>query len=185
MHDETTRALLDFTQNYCSRWDSVCGHPPASGDLYGVPSPCVQQSVNEQVFWLPQPFTLAQNLDGVKRALDMQLQPSVEAWYTAQFAGDMAAAFDGQRCTLLQTWSEEDFQRVQENLIGHLVMQRRLKASPTLFIATTDSELEVIVVCNLTGQVLLEQLGKKKRTILADNVAEFIQRLEIMLPDAA
>lgn len=184
MSDETTRALLDFTQDYCTRWDSACGHPPASDDLYGVPSPCVQQSVNEQVFWLPQPFTLAKNLDGVKRALDMQLQPSVEAWYTAQFAGDMTATFNGEACTLLQTWSEEDFQRVQENLIGHLVMQRRLKVSPTLFIATTSSELDVIAVCNLTGHVILEQLGTKKRKVLADNIAKFIGGLQIMLPDA-
>ena len=182
MIEETTRALTDFTQKYCDDWIRECGHPPASCELLGVPSPCVQQSGENEVFWLPQPFTLAQNLDAVERAIEFRIQPSVVAWYSTQFAGDMAAMFGGQACTLLQTWSEEDFLRVQENLIGHLVMKRRLKQSPTLFIATTESELEVISVCNLSGEVILEQLGTKKRTVLAPGLEQFIDELQVSLP---
>jgi SecY interacting protein Syd len=94
----------------------------------------------------------------------------------------MTATFGGKACTLLQTWSEEDYLRVQENLIGHLVMKRRLKQSPTLFIATTDSELEVISVCNLTGEVVLEQLGTEKRSLLAPDLEQFIAELQVELP---
>ena len=50
----------------------------------------------------------------------------------------MTGRFADETLTLLQTWSEEDFQRVQENLIGHLVVQKRLKLAPTLFIATLE-----------------------------------------------
>lgn len=93
----------------------------------------------------------------------------------------MHARFGEQALTLLQAWSPDDFQRVQENLIGHLVTQKRLKLSPTLFIATLDSELDVISVCNLTGEVVLETLGTRKRTTLSDSLASFLNQLEPLL----
>lgn len=183
MIEETTRALTEFTRKYCDSWSRECGHSPASSELLGVPSPCIQQTTADQVYWLPQPFTLAQNLEAVERAIELRLQPSVTAWYSSQFAGDMTATFGSTACTLLQTWSEEDFLRVQENLIGHLVMKRRLKQSPTLFIATTESELEVISVCNLSGEVILEQLGTQKRSVLAPDLQQFIEALQVALPE--
>ncbi len=36
----------------------------------------------------------------------------------------MHAQFGDIKLTLLQTWSEDDFRRVQENLIGHLVYRK-------------------------------------------------------------
>ncbi|MBV4368832.1 SecY-interacting protein [Erwinia phyllosphaerae] len=182
MNDETSRALADFTRNYCESWSRKYGHPPASSDLYGLASPCVQQTVENEVYWLPQPFTLAKNLENVERALGLRIQPSVVAWYTTQFAGDMTTLVNDQPCTLLQIWSEEDFVRMQENLIGHLVMKQRLKHSPTLFIATTPSELEVISVCNLSGEVILETLGTKKRTVLAATLEQFLISLPVSEP---
>jgi hypothetical protein len=74
----------------------------------------------------------------------------------------MAAALPVRRCCCCKP-GVDDFRRVQENLIGHLVVQK-LKLSPTLFIATLESELEVISVCNLSGEVIKETLGTAKRT---------------------
>lgn len=113
--------------------------------------------------------------------MDIVIQPALHAIYTTQFAGDMTACFAGQPLTLLQTWSEDDLQRVQENLIGHLVTQKRLKLSPTLFIATLDSELDVISVCNLSGEVIKETLGTRNRDVLAPSLADFLTRLEPLL----
>lgn len=174
MIEETSQALSDFTGRYCDHWQQQVGHAPASQDLYGIPSPCVINTLDDEVWWQPQPFTLAKNLDAVERALDITLQPSVVAFYTAQFAGDMTGTYSGKTLSLIQAWSEDDFLRVQENLIGHLVMKRRLKHSPTLFIATTDSELEVISVCNLSGEVILEQLGTQKREVIAACLKTFL-----------
>lgn len=183
MIEKTTLALNDFTRRYCDLWQQETGHAPASRDLHGIPSPCILTSSEDEVWWQPQPFTLAKNLDSVERALDISLQSAVVALFTTQFAGDMTGTFAGRAVSLIQAWSEDDFLRMQENLIGHLVMKRRLKHSPTLFIATTDSELDVISVCNLSGEVIAEQLGTLKRQILSPSLEEFLIALQPAITD--
>ena len=181
MDIETANALTSFTTRYCDAWHEKRGTWPQSTDLYGVPSPCIIASQDDYVIWQPKPFTGEQNVNAVERAMDIVVQPAVHAFYTTQFAGDMPARFAGITLTLLQTWSEDDLQRVQENLIGHLVTQKRLKLSPTLFIATLDSELDVISVCNLSGEVVKETIGTRNRETLAPSLADFLTRLEPLL----
>ncbi len=178
MMQQTAAALRDFTTRYCQHWLQQAGHGPASSDLYGVPSPCALEDREQRVVWQPQPFSLPPTLDAIERAVDIQLQPPITAFYTTQFAGDMQALFGENQLTLLQVWSEEDFLRLQENLIGHLVMQRRLRQSPTLFIATTDSEEEIISLSNLSGEVILEQPGRKQRVVLAESLEIFLKSLQ-------
>ncbi len=178
---QTAEALAAFTQRFCAAWQQRDGTPARSEDLYSVPSPCVVSTSQEAVFWQPQPFSPASTLEAVERALDIVVQPPLQTYYTTQFAGDMPARFGERQLTLLQVWSPEDFQRVQENLIGHLVTQKRLKLSPTLFIATLDSDLDIISVCNLTGEVVLETLGTRNRTTLSASIANFLTYLEPVL----
>ncbi|MEI9483934.1 SecY-interacting protein [Enterobacter cancerogenus] len=181
MDIETANALTTFTTRYCDAWHAQQGTWPQSADLYGVPSPCIITTLEDSVLWQPKPFTVEQNVNAVERAMDLVVQPAVHAYYTAQFAGDMTARFADIALTLLQTWNEDDLQRVQENLIGHLVTQKRLKLSPTLFIATLDSELDVISVCNLSGEVVKETIGTRNRDVLAPSLADFLTRLEPVL----
>ena len=181
MDHQTAEALQAFTQRYCDAWQQQYSSLPRSEELYGVPSPCISATDDDAVYWQPQPFTAEQNISAVERALDIVIQQPIHSYYTTQFAGDMAARFAGETMLLLQTWSPDDFRRVQENLIGHLVVQKRLKLSPTLFIATLESELEVISVCNLSGEVLKETLGTRKRTILSPSLASFLDQLEPVL----
>ncbi|PHM28533.1 SecY-interacting protein [Xenorhabdus innexi] len=169
-----TAALTDFTRRYVDLWQQETGLPPASSELYGIPSPCIERTGDEVVHWLPKPFTPSDKLSKVEDALDIRLQNSVHDYYVTQFAGDMSANFEGLNFSLIQVWSEEDFIRLQENLIGHLVTQKRLKLSPTIFIGTTDSDMGQISVCNLTGQVMLEQFGSKERTVLSADLAAFL-----------
>ncbi|MFD1802002.1 SecY-interacting protein [Mixta tenebrionis] len=178
MNDQTAIALRAFTQRYCQQWQQQRGHLPFSKELYGIPSPCVVEQRDDGVIWQPRPFDGEPHLAAVERALDLQLQPALVSYYTTQYAGDMPAMLDRQPITLLQIWSEDDFVRVQENLIGHLVMKRRLKQTPTLFIATTESDLDVISLCNLNGEVILETLGTPKRQILAANIQTFLNNLQ-------
>lgn len=177
MDKEIAAALKGFTTRYCDAWHDQKGTWPQSEEYVGVPSPCVISTSDGTVIWQPQPFTAEQSVNGIERAMDIVVQPAIAAFYTTQFAGDMSASYGNHRMLLLQAWSEADFQRVQENLIGHLVTQKRLKLSPTFFIATLDSELDVISVCNLSGEVIRETLGTRNREVLASNLADFLNQL--------
>lgn len=178
MEHSISAALTDFTRRYVECWQDQTGHPPASEELYGVSSPCIVEAKNDRVYWLPQVITEPLSLASIERALGIQLCPESHEFYTLQYAGDMHARWQQQTLTLLQAWSEDDFIRLQENLIGHLVTQKRLKLPPTLFIATTDSELAVISLCNISGNVLLEQFGSKQRQVLTNTLSEFLQALQ-------
>ncbi|SFN09724.1 SecY interacting protein Syd [Izhakiella capsodis] len=178
MYEDTAQALKNFTTSWCQHWQDTLGHDPLSAELYGIPSPCVIATSGEQVFWQPQPFQPLADLTAVARALDIEIQPSVNAFYTTQFAGEMSARIGDLELQLSQVWSLDDFSRTQENLIGHLLMKRRLKQTPTLFIATTITDLDVISVCNLTGEVISEQLGTKERRKLVDSLPDFLSRLQ-------
>lgn len=177
MDCDVNEALSAFTQRYISLWQQETGDLPASDALYGVPSPCIIKNQDESVYWLPQPFSSVARLDGVERALEISLHPDIHAFYTAQYAGDMTAQFDSHPCTLLQVWSEDDFVRMQENLIGHLLTQKRLKLSPTLFLATTDSEMTMVSLCNVSGQILMEEFGTRQRQMLSPDLSTFLAEL--------
>ncbi|MQL50482.1 SecY-interacting protein [Photorhabdus khanii] len=178
MISNVTEALADFTRRYVDMWQKETGASPASRELYGVPSPCITRTGNDMVYWLPQPFLSEDKLNRVEVALDIQLQPVIHDFYTSQLAGDMTVMFESQQVSLIQVWSEDDFIRLQENLIGHLVTQKRLKLSPTAFIATMDSDMSIISICNLTGEVILEQFGSNKRTRLSTDLIEFLGAIE-------
>lgn len=177
MH-EISLSLQEFTQRFCTKWQQQTGSWPLSEELYGIPSPCITHTAADSVCWQPQPFIPKADLSAVERALEITLHPDIHAFYTTQFAGDMAATSGALSLTLLQVWSEDDFQRIQSNLIGHLVMQKRLKLSPTLFLGTTADEMEAISFCNLTGEVLLEKIGTRKRDILASSLTTFLKDLD-------
>ncbi|UZX69080.1 SecY-interacting protein [Yersinia ruckeri] len=183
MDQNVSSALQNFTQRYVDLWQQQTGHPPASEELYGVASPCIIETRQDQIYWLPQPFLPVATLENVARALEIQLHDDIHTFYTQQYAGDMAAELGDHRLTLLQVWSEDDFTRLQENLIGHLVTQKRLKLSPTLFLATTESEMTMVSLCNITGNVVLEHFGSNKRTILASNLSHFLDALRPVFSD--
>ncbi|MBX4276632.1 SecY-interacting protein Syd, partial [Mycobacterium tuberculosis] len=49
------------------------------------------------------------------------------------------------------------------------------------FIATLESELDVISVCNLSGEVVKETIGTAKRITLSPSLAAFLNHLEPVL----
>ena len=74
-------------------------------------------------------------------------------------------------------WHPGDFIRLQQNLIAHVLMKRRLKQRETLFFAVTDEEDSMLSVLNSTGEVYLEQTGQEVKQLLAPDLLSFLRQL--------
>ena len=79
--------------------------------------------------------------------------------------------------SLLFAWSAKDFARLQENIIGHILMKQRLKQAETIFFAVTNEEDMIISLDNNTGEVWVEQVGCKPHKKISDSLVEFIGQL--------
>ncbi|WP_409420596.1 SecY-interacting protein [Pseudaeromonas sp. ZJS20] len=128
--------------------------------------------------WRPSLRHAPASMANLETALDTRFHPAVTAFYCHWFSQPLAASFKGLAVTLVQPWNEEDYARLQENLLAHWLMQRRLKLPETHFLATTGRDDRVISLDNLSGEVWLEQLGVGGVARLAPDLASFLARLE-------
>lgn len=177
MKQTVTQTLSELSQRYVSAWRENRDSLPISEEMMGHASLCVVSENSDVVEWQPIQRENSADFSKVEEGMEILIHPDCVALYCSQFSADMQVSFDNNPITLLQVWSDDDLVRLQENLIGHLVAQRRLKLKPTLFIATTDEEHEVVSICNISGEIILEKLGTKQRKILASNLCEFLNKL--------
>lgn len=178
MNHPVAVALSDFSSRFLQAWCDADQGFPRSEDLVGLESPCVETDSGYEVTWKPVKREPLGDLAAVEKGIELRLHEDIKVFYGAQFSGDMTARFRGLEFDLLQVFSADDELRLQENILGHLVMQRRLKLKPTVFIGVLEAEDQVISICNLTGQVILETLGKDRREVLAADVEAFLKELE-------
>jgi SecY interacting protein Syd len=143
------------------------------------PSPCeIQNSLEANMIgWQPIEMPKTQSLEAVERGIELSLHRDIHAYYTSFYNGDIPAYHQGNKLWLLQAWNEQDFEVMQENILGHLVTKRRLKQTPTVFIAVTDEPDLNIVVKNEDGSVWLEYVGKEPHKELATSISLFLDTL--------
>ncbi len=143
-------------------------------------SPCYQQSAEQGalVHWKP---VLQQGecaFSQLEEALELKLNPQFCDYFTRYFSDNLLVLAPDGGCELLQVWNADDFERLQENLIGHVLMKRRLNQPVTLFFALTDEDDLMLSVDNESGHVVLEPVGKPATRVIAPTLADFIATLK-------
>ncbi|MDP5189448.1 SecY-interacting protein [Rheinheimera baltica] len=142
------------------------------------PSPCQQGDiVDNQVPWQPVLQQPLADFSNVEQALELTLHEDIKAFYSLYYGAGLAAEHKRGKLALLMVWTSEDVKRLQENIIGHILMKRRLKQRETVFFATTEDDDILLSVLNSTGEVFLEHVGQEVTEKLADDLATFIQHI--------
>jgi SecY interacting protein Syd len=143
-------------------------------------SPCEQSEVKEgeMVSWQWQNQGGSLNFNDLEQALELSFHPDIKAYYNSIYCGPVFASVEQQQIELLQVWNDQDFERLSQNIIGHILMQRRLKQDYTVFIGCIVNGEQMLCIDNQTGQIILEVAGDKKRTVLAQSLAEFLTQAQ-------
>lgn len=167
INEPTHQAL---TTDYEPDWPSPC---------YALTDP---SSLNEgdPVHWKPVRQTSDNNFSSLEDALEITLDEQFKTFFTRYYAFNLTASAPQGPCELLQVISDDDFARLQENLIGHILMKRRLRQPETLFFGLTDDDNLILSVRNDTGEVVLERVGKKGEEKVADDLCAFLSTLTIV-----
>lgn len=143
------------------------------------PSPCIQKDIvkGEHLGWLPYKKEQYSRLDNLEHALDIKIPSALQYLFGSYFSHDINARCEEGELTILQAWNADDFDRLQKNLIAHVLMKRRLKQADTLFFALTDIEDILLSIDVNTQAVVAEQVGQKPHKVIADNLEKFIASL--------
>ena len=181
------QALLTFSKDYSQYHIEQFGHLPIVEHDEEWLSPCELGSHDtNHNYWqgveikneqLSDTKEEALTFANVESALNIELHPDIKIYFTTIFSGDIEAKCDEGDLSLLFAWNKEDFERLQENIIGHILMKQRLKQDETIFLAVTDEEDMIISVDNNNGEVWVERVGCKPHKKISDSLVEFIRQL--------
>lgn len=173
--------LQQFSAQYIEQYQLKHKHLPVVEHDEAWPSPCElpQKADSGDVFWRPMTIKKEQmlNFDNVESALEIVLHDDIKSYFTTQFSETLDASCEEGDLSLLFAWNEDDFQRLQENLIGHILMKQRLKQAETVFFAVTDEEDMIISIDNDSGSVWVERVGCEPHKKLASSLIQFISML--------
>jgi len=123
--------------------------------------------------------------ENIEHALEMTLHHDIISYYGAGYSGAMYVSINELQIELLQVWNEDDLTRLSENLIGHLLMQQKLKLSPTVFIGCVINSDTMLSIDNNNGEVVTEVAGNKQRTVVANSLGEFLEQASVLVnPDS-
>ncbi|TYK65517.1 SecY-interacting protein [Colwellia echini] len=178
-----TQALLNFSSAYVELYKTKLGHlPTVEHDEQWLS--CCEQGPHDVSHHYWQPALMESSTEGdeltfsnVESALKLELHPDIKTYFTTIFSSDINAVCAEGELSLLFAWNSEDFARLQENIIGHILMKQRLKQAETVFFAVTDEEDMIISVNNSSGEVWVEQVGCKPHKKLSDSLTDFIEQL--------
>jgi SecY interacting protein Syd len=180
---ELMQSLSFFSQKYLSEYKKKYQHLPLIEKDEHWPSPCLSDDydANHQ-HWQPCEISKPISFDNVEEALEITIHSDFNTYFTTLYSDTLDAKCHEGALSLLFAWSESDFQRLQENLIGHVLMKQKLKQPITLFFALTDDENMILSVNNDSGEVWVEKVGCVAHKKIADSLTSFINMLIPRIP---
>lgn len=136
----------------------------------------------EKVYWFPVEQHDEVDFEGVENALDIILPQAGKLYWSSYFSGSIGVTIDRLAFELLLPWNTQDIARFQENVIGHLLLQRQRKIPPTMFIGCGLQDDRILSI-DWQGHVVWEWPGRKKQVVLATDLGQLLQRCEpLVLP---
>ncbi|RCU48855.1 SecY-interacting protein [Corallincola holothuriorum] len=181
MMSATTDALASLFQRFLQATQEATGELPTLCSDPDLPSPCFVDEVEDKEgdkHWQPFKRDELGDFSNVEEAIECVLDESVKAFYQSYFCDSLALNFAGHSFDLIQVWNEQDFKGLQQNMIGHIVMKKRLGQKITLFIGCIDDDT-IISVNNETGQVVVEKVGCEPHKVLAETLPDFLNALTV------
>ena len=154
-------------------WPSLCV----------VEGPVEGPGAHAQVRWRPLARAQGADFSGIERALGTRLHADIQSFYGSFYSNPVPMRAADGPLTLLQVWNDRDFDRLQENLLGHALGQRRAKQPLSVFIAVTDEDDLNLCVNNEYGNVVLERPGEAPLREIAPSLVAFLDSLEPLVED--
>lgn len=184
-NENLVQILQEFSEKYIVEYQQIHACLPIVEQDDEWPSPCEKNATEQKslpedkVYWQPTAIEKNEELsfDNVESALNLTLHNDIKTYFTLLYSENLDARCDEGELSLLFAWNKKDFERLQENLIGHILMKQRLKQQETVFFAVTDEEDMIISVDNVSGAVWVERVGCKPHKQLSDSLAQFVSQL--------
>ncbi|MDP2562231.1 SecY-interacting protein [Psychrobium sp. 1_MG-2023] len=178
----TAQALQQFATDYSKAVANETGYLPQVCHDNEWTSPCEHEGAldGEKIQWQPQLTEHASQYNGfanIEHALELSIHQDIKDYYHSLYSGSLFGTFDSRQFELLQIWNEQDIDRLSTNIIGHIMMQQKLKQSLTVFIGCVVNSEKMLSIDNTTGQVVCEIAGNNDREVLASSICDFLSRL--------
>lgn len=178
---KVTDALAALHERYQQQY-SAAGSITKTEYIEEWNSPCYQgNAFGGEVAWVPVAQQPPISFENVEKALELPLHKSIKDYFSNYWAGDLDVRFRGIELTLLQVQSPQDAERLQQNLIGHVLMKQRLKQNLTLFFGVGIEDDLMLSIDNETGAVGLEYAGQDQHEILAGDLERFLEGCETFI----
>lgn len=182
-NSDLSQSLWQFSQDYVKYHIENKGHSPICEKDEQWPSPCIKKEYDElHNIWQPILIPESLSFENVEHALELTLHADIKTYYTTLYSDAIYANCDEGGLSLLLPWSADDFARAQENIIGHVMMKRKLKQKLTIFFAITDDEDYILSINNENGEIWVERVGCEPHKKVANSLVEFMQTLTPTLP---
>ena len=174
---EVKNSLLDFSKKYVAAYEQAQLPLTVVLDAYGTSS-CITRCAAGTASWLPTQQDVTLDFGHLERGLNLAVHRDFQDYFCCLWSDHLHASAERGELQLLMVWNQDDFIRLQENLIGHVLMKRRLGQQETLFFAQTEDENFILSILNHSGEVVLEPVGQEPTEALSDNLATFIASLQ-------